>query len=30
MNEVIDWLYVGPVQDAENYDLLKAAASARC
>ena len=25
MNEVIDWLYVGPVQDAENYDLLKAA-----
>ena len=25
MNEVLDWLYVGPVKDAENYDKLKAA-----
>ena len=25
MNEVLEWLYVGAVQDAEDYDALKAA-----
>ena len=25
MNDVLDWLYVGSVEDAENYDALKAA-----